>query len=264
MNVAMCWSNILVESESAHPDAMSFERILRTTELLEQVLMHLPPIDLLRIQNLCYTTRDLVKTSPMLQTKLYLRAANFKNSERYVIDAESKTMLGGAYAQRHMANAMALRLTVKTVEPIAINPLIVREIPGNPNTLRKLLDGGFGSAFFAIVPNKLNAKLEHASCLDMFLTQPPVTSLLYQMHPPVCDTNHELWDWHSESVRDWLFPAMDIISNDVGLRLRDVLEAAKYQTGGIESIPFDDVVFTAQVLESMDIRGWVGVDDGYD
>jgi hypothetical protein len=54
------------------------------------------------------------------------------------------------------------------------------------------------------------------------------------------------------------------ITNPEGLRLKDVMEAAKYQPGEIESIRFREIVFAPKVLELMDIRGRAGVNDADD
>ncbi len=54
------------------------------------------------------------------------------------------------------------------------------------------------------------------------------------------------------------------ITNPEGLKLRDVLEAARYQPGEIESVLFREVVFTPEVLELMRIYVWVGVDEDED
>jgi hypothetical protein len=139
INVPMRWSDVVAGRKSTHPDTAPFARILNTTELLEQDLIQLPPIDLLLAQRLCRTIRKAIQTSPMLQTKLGLRAANYKVPESWVIDSKSEALLSGTQAQEYMAKAHGAGESIQTVQPVTINPLIVYRMDDNNATLRTQL-----------------------------------------------------------------------------------------------------------------------------
>jgi hypothetical protein len=169
-------SDIVAGRESTHPYPTHFGRIILTTELLERVLLQLPQIDLLHSQRVCRPMRNLVKTSPAIETKLCLRAAKHGKTGSWIIDSESNALLVGTHAQDYIANAVTAGVNIKTIQPVIINPLIILKMEDNPSTLRYLPEGS-GSGCFAVVPNKYIAKLENSSCLNMYLTQPPVTAV---------------------------------------------------------------------------------------
>ncbi|KAK5121440.1 hypothetical protein LTR85_005273 [Meristemomyces frigidus] len=77
-------------------------RVLSTTELLEQVLLHLPMLELLSKQVVCQAWYSCVNDSPTLQRKLFL--ASIPRSE-----APTRSQL------LHYA-----------VQPVAVNPLLLR------------------------------------------------------------------------------------------------------------------------------------------
>lgn len=110
-------------------------RIINTTELLENVLSHLPLCDLLHSQGVCRRFRNLIKTSPSVQTKLYLHAAKYTKPETWVIDSGNKKLLATTYAADFIANAAAFGSAVKYIEPYIINPLIVLRGYEQPSAL---------------------------------------------------------------------------------------------------------------------------------
>ena len=61
------WSDIAADRKSTHPDVAPIKRILDTAELCENVLKHLPPRDLVRLQRLCRATQAVIESSPALK-----------------------------------------------------------------------------------------------------------------------------------------------------------------------------------------------------
>jgi len=52
----------------------AMQRALTTTELLEAILAELPPLDVLRAQQVCKYWQDVLQTSTTLQRKLFVKA----------------------------------------------------------------------------------------------------------------------------------------------------------------------------------------------
>jgi hypothetical protein len=63
------------DNSSAQSSRSKESMALQTPELLEQILLHLPMLDLLHCQRVCRHWKDVIDSSPVLQQALYFRPA---------------------------------------------------------------------------------------------------------------------------------------------------------------------------------------------
>ena len=259
VNVAMRWSDIAAGRKSTHPDAAPIKRILATTELLEQVLMHLPMRDLLRAKQLCHTVHNLITTSPEIQIKLYLRAADPNKSGSWVVDTNTKALLSDKKAKEYIAKAEKAGVKVKVVHPVIANPLVTTDRDENYSSVYYFLNDI--SAGFYVWPCMIIPRyLTYTSYMDMFLTQPPAKSI--RMHMNGYTRYEDDWDRAGLPKSYWGPVGSFCISNPNDLTVRDVMEGAKYQGKEIDRVVFMDVaVFDSKVHDFLDRHESVGPGD---
>ena len=241
---------------------MATEAVFNTTELLEDVLALLPLLSLLRVQAVSKQWRDCIKTSTLLQQKLFLKPT--KEEKVWLVDITNLP----AQAQplrRDFKAFVLIKAAVPcysealkahhglTVKPVRINPFIVRRVDefaranidayayhGTEIELMPLADSEI-EAQTGYLPLRYFKLGESSSMSDPLLTQPPVrhVSLEMTIRRPNADF-------------DMCFSRM---SNDSGIRLKDVVSEMKkaagddvilghtiYMHGGMEATEQDEEV----------------------
>lgn len=187
--------------------------VFDTSELLERIIVHLPMKDIFIIQRVSHQFRNVITTSPDIQTKLFLRLKK-QPIETWETDDRSKhgvRKLGGSEQQDG-----------EVLTPVTLNPLLVecgvpaymshavRYIPAKW-TGPQCVKMDFDSAHLG----------EHPSFLKMYITDPPCYTAMAGMSAELLlDPEHpELLDSADTTV---VGVAME---KDDGLTLGDIIHA---------------------------------------
>lgn len=233
MRAATRWSDIAAGRKSTHPDAAPIKRILDIPELCEQVLLHLPPRDLIHARGVCHTFRDLIDKTKPLQRALFLQVDQTACAPTCVLNEEGK-LLAGETAQKHI-KAMGARGIYLTSFPVyAINPLLLdKDIYAN-DTLDKrtarFAKERYGHPAF-LLRNHLETGInKEASCWKMKLTCPPITKVKVKFwgrfrHRPWEDRRGLSKSYHDSAGEKE-------VENEEGLTFEDLFKAIQYPGPG--------------------------------
>lgn len=234
-------------------------QILNIPELCEHVLINLPPHDILIAQRTCRAIRLNVKSSPALQTKLFLRAT--RAEPQTWIAPSSTRLLTGTEAMDYLKECLPALEPHQLVQPRISNPLVLRKEcrdfdkwPSNDACRKFILAWRIHKRVsipdycfekFNIHRQVLCCDTGTSSCLDMFLTQPPVTKVgivLSGEDVPALD----------KAVTKCGY-VVGTITNAGGVTVRDIIDKIGHRDCGIECLSFpDDFVMLPEDRELMD------------
>lgn len=150
--------------------------VLHTNELLEEVILYLPMKTIFGVQRVCKQFKDVIATSPKIQTKMFLRLRNDVPDEKWALERLQK-------AQRprlaHLDDARFRKVDVKTkarlsYRPVILNPLleVVSLIEGalsanrlyNSVDRREAVTMSFSQSHFGTQPSFLKTYISDPPC----------------------------------------------------------------------------------------------------
>jgi len=196
---------------NSRSSAGSVKQTFDTFELLENVLLHLPLQDLIRMQPLCHAVKSVTTEPPALRKKLFLRPDPCVNKPVWYRGCNNNTLAGQA-ANDYIASARATQVSPVVFTTAVCNPLILRSCHGRKKRLRIHLDSTHQiSTEYStdlepcLTLSRLLELPDHASCRAMFITQPPVAEVIVMQLASVY--------------------RQDIVKNMAGVTLGDVVDA---------------------------------------
>ncbi|KAK4956877.1 hypothetical protein LTR10_006406 [Elasticomyces elasticus] len=153
--------------------AASTNAVLLTTELLEDILHHLPMKELLLAQRVSRKWRDLIRQSIVLQQQLFMRPREAAFAWKWVNAEGGKTshlkrITVDEYNQTPDNHGQMSDLSGE------LNTLIFKQLRFNDERLIHEIYDGDGQQSFGFRPSHAVHE-EKASWREMFLTQPPAT-----------------------------------------------------------------------------------------
>lgn len=244
--------NSLSGSGLAHEAVLSdtsFELILNTPELLENVLRYLSNIDLLCSKGVCCTFRDVIETSPCLQKKLFLKPASRNDigswswkSNNAVTRLPKKTKQG-----------LGAEQVARPVEVNVYNDMVLsrrKRCDADPESRRIMQRVTYSQRVkrFSLLEFKI---FEHRMTSfetfpadsiyrSMFLTQPPITTALIYL----------IGEWRHVKEQRSMIARLDVVNED-GVRVSDIVESVREEIAKDAGWGFDAISLgTANVIIS--------------
>lgn len=206
------------------PATSSADEVFSIYELCEQILGSLTPQDLFHAQFICRYAHDVVKGSQKLQIKLFRHPAettrwDFKSGSgellRVKVPPNIRQVLGPHVTARpHLMNTFLFK-------PLRPHPGVVWN--GNRRHFGEILAVNVplnyhvqslstGGTLLRLLNEDVRFPDRDATCLQMFLTQPPITKAEVCIEPYALDLEDP---WHYLKVE-----------KEEGVRLGDVLKVA--------------------------------------
>lgn len=161
-------SELPATNEETTPAA--YEAVLLTTELLENILLHVPPKDLLLVQRVSRKWRDLIGKSVPLQEKLFFKPAKIAPNNYWQWSRKP-----GLDCERVDIQAAAKKQFEGFAHAVEVNPFLHLTRSTGPQGVRDTLK----------LPMHWMAQFEHGSWRKMYLTQPVAGWLLFGDHPAI-------------------------------------------------------------------------------
>ena len=166
---------------------------MAVAELLENILSALPANDIIfRAQQVCKDWKDVVATSPAIQTKLWLKSQASKPVSPDPL-AANHSLLSSLWTQQSYLHGVELRPNLPVYSgTLAFNPLLddhhlklSAPAPWHCSSSKSYDNAGspLTNSFDIHMFGELN-KVQH-TWLDMYLTEPPVTTAQLDVSLPV-------------------------------------------------------------------------------
>lgn len=226
-------SSNLPDRQFTGEDVIPINQLLHTTELLEKVLDNLPLKDLVTIQRVCPLTNIIVKSSPVLQQKLFKRFDKEAESHRCIVIPESDLLLLGKTSDDFLMAMRSAACQVSAGQLLIYNPLVLHGSGHNTKlgVIDYYDDCSISGSKHRLRLDVLNLDTS-SSCLSMFLTSPPVTSVVVGMVGRVYYSSfNAVGAGEDESKSQWDCIDHRKIYNIAGVTLRDVVDAVEGEEG---------------------------------
>lgn len=231
------WSDIAASRKSTHPTVAPIKRILETTELCENVLQYIPPRDLVLLRRVCRAINAVINTSPVLQTKLFLKGVSSSENIPWVLDRDLGLLAGAQASECIKRSKTAPGPAPRTVQVFVYNPLVLSKSYSNED--RGLLSrlecyDQFEAthqdnlSLRADIKSQLSALSGKASCLAMLLSQPPLTKITVEARG-MCE--YEPWvdrrglpRWYNGCI------GRKTIANDRGVTVSQLVDTIRFES----------------------------------
>ncbi|OTA22973.1 hypothetical protein BTJ68_14019 [Hortaea werneckii EXF-2000] len=192
--------------------------VFGTAELLENIIMQLPPRKIFVIQRVCKQFRDIVATSVKLQQRLFLRSDGCEAQEWRTVVKRNE---GGSdnrwpITGRHVKSAYIAgsdEIVVAAFKPVRLGHSLEHDDLDREGTISLAYASSEQMVFFRLKRSFLAEP--HSSLAKTYLTDPPMQQVtLY------------LTFWH---MSDWqvLHYGNVEVSNPEGLKVADILQAIR-------------------------------------
>lgn len=184
--------------------------MLATSELLDAIISFLPFGDILfNAQRVCKDWKNTITKSPTIQTKLWLKSQASKPLSPHLFSAKHPLLTGTLTEESYYYRTDLLSNLPLYNGKVAYNPLVssgrLKLLAPSPH--RRSSYGIYNLAGFP-VKNSFNIhelqcvnKAQH-SWLDMFLTEPPVTTAQLNISVPVRTDSDNSYHVVNESLHD--------------------------------------------------------------
>lgn len=223
--------DIVINRETKNPADAPISKILNTVELIEEVLVHVPAKQLPLIARTCKAFDAVIKTSHQIQHRLWQspspRATIHSPWTLATLDNTDETILAGQDALDYISRSNA---DSELHDVYIVNPLLLR-LPEMP------LSGRFESCRNRFSPMRnihvrLGSRIadlpDNASCLSMYLTDPPVRKIIVKMK---VELEQQEADGGNDSRASWSNQPTRIIVHHVeketGVLFGDVVDLVK-------------------------------------
>lgn len=233
------------------------ERVLKTTELREQVLTHLPILDVVRARGVSRKFCDTIDSSPVLQNKMYLKV--FDSEAKIWVSAEDCTPEKEHEAKVYFNRTKPSDAQDRALEVVTINPLLLVQDYGCKATVLLLCDYarawlqlsmgtdpmrfGLASEIKAEPILRMN---QSALYRDMFLTMPPTTKVRLKCSRMTIGRRGD--DPKYRTFKD----TETLIENKDGVKLGEVVEVVSRVTWTVQKIEMVIVGYFAANPEEME------------
>lgn len=223
--VPKLWSDVAAHRKSTHPDVAPIQRIMNTFELLENILKYLSAADNLRVRGTCFAFNNIIKESPILQKALFLKPVASGGPWTRDPNDNERVLLAGVAAVASLENSGA-----RGMSPYAYNPLLLHKDEDDDELGIAYRASNHGRFPDRVNVNKeLSAQFEelakYAGCRKMFLSQPPVASITFEIKGkcryPSWEDRRGLPKWH------WGTLSSHTITNESGVTFGELVKAVQ-------------------------------------
>lgn len=179
------WSGIVAGRESRYPKAA--KQVFAIPELCENILERLSQTEVISAHRIRRDIKAIIKASPKLQAKPFLKALPEHKPEAWISDANFD-MLVGDEKVAFLAEAAAKGVTPLRIKPVIAHPLILANLHSDTSfSVRDCVKWHFrktdptssgGCELFIYCSFGTRGPALESTCYTMFLTQPPQTRVI--------------------------------------------------------------------------------------
>ncbi|KAK4505884.1 hypothetical protein PRZ48_003849 [Zasmidium cellare] len=228
-------------------------KALAIPEILEMVLLQLPPQDLLRCQRVATLWRDSVVRSDEFQRRLFKKPRTNYEKWTSLVVCDSIPAREGIFVvqNHHPTNLDTMGVHLGDISVVEPNPLLgFIPIQRDGPTLCKcaaediIHDMNCGGEQGAFLRRPLPLDNNEPSLLDMYLTQPPITNIgvEFEIQTSPGDWDHGFW-----------------LLNKYGITVKHFLHQLKIRLPYMQTMPKLRITFAKSYIRMPD--AWPGVFD---
>lgn len=182
-------NTMLVRHTRQKTKTATCQAVFYTAELLERIFEYLSPQQIISAQRVCRQFRDIVKTSPGLQSALFLSVATDGVKEEWVVTDDDPTALWNISCRfqpswRDPEVPGAVRYTVTTVNSMILEHACASDWGRPLHAQRVSASGGEVCRAKGCLMTALGLKMhgQNTSLDQMFLSKPPVSDVEVIFH----------------------------------------------------------------------------------
>ncbi|KAK4613762.1 hypothetical protein CLAFUW4_09565 [Fulvia fulva] len=239
-------SNDTENSEDPEPKANAMQEVTTTVELIERVLVQLPPDQLLKIGRTCKQFDSILKTSPTVQLALWQRASSnttpsswIWDGSKILADQDAKDFANANPATQqeerkiYAINPLLLRLPVTDPRPPTLHFLtkpLPRAFAVRLSFAKRNIDNATNHVLTRMDGAKIQQLPPYATCPSMQLTDPPVCKIIVVVSAECSSFVQMDMNGMPRLMNRKLERCT--IEKEAGMLFRDVVEVLKGGSGG--------------------------------